>query len=75
MERERQTHTNTGSFRLSKLGMHPFVASIFGLNGLLWEVRAIEISMREPDFEPLSWFEPPLFGGLKTSKLECAKII
>ena len=25
--------------------------------GPLWEVH--EISMREPDFEPFSWFEPP----------------
>ena len=32
-----------------------------GRNGPLWEVRGIEISMREPDFEPSSWFEPPLF--------------
>ena len=61
-----------GPFRFSKLGMP---LTLFGRNGPLWEVRGIEISIREPDFEPLSWFDPPFLVGLKASKLECAKYI
>ena len=36
----------------------PF-GSLFGRNEPLWEVRGIDISMREPDFEPLSLFALP----------------
>ena len=38
---------------------------LFGRNGPLWEVRGIEISTRDLDFDPLSWFERPLLGGEK----------
>ena len=64
-----------GPFRVSKLGVALLSAHLFGRNGSLWEVRGIEISMREPDVEPFSWLEPLFFLDLKTSKLECAKII
>ena len=50
-----------GPFRLSKLEMAPLLAPFFGRNGPLWEVWEIEISTREPDFERLSWFEPPFW--------------
>ena len=45
-----------GPFRHPKPGMPPFLGSYFGRNGPLWEVRGIEFSTREPDFEPFSWF-------------------
>ena len=45
----------------------------FGRNGFLWEVREIEISMREPDFEPFSWFEPFPFFGSKNIKVGVCK--
>ena len=48
------------------------LATLFDRNGPLWKVWGLEISMREPDFEPLSWFEPPLFW-VKKSELECSK--
>ena len=48
-----------GPVRLSKLGMALPFDPLFGP---LWEVREIEISMLEPDVEPLSWFEPPFWG-------------
>ena len=46
------------------------LVTFFGRNGTLWEVRVIEISMREPDFEPFSWFELNFFGCKKTSKCQ-----
>ena len=64
-----------GPFRLSKLGMAPLLAPVFGRNGHLWEVRGIEISMREPDFEPLSWFEPSCLGVKKNQSVSIRKTI
>ena len=43
--------------------------------GLFWEVRGIQISMREPDFEHFSWFEPSFFGSLKTPNVGVYKKI
>ena len=36
-----------GPFRLSKPGMAPLLAHLFGGNGTLWKVRRIEISTRD----------------------------
>ena len=49
-----------GPFRLSKLGMAPLLAP-FRPGWALWEVWEIEISMRQPEFEPFSWFQRPFF--------------
>ena len=46
---------------------------LFGRNGPLWEVREIEISIREPDFEPFSWFETPFWRVKKQSKCQHSK--
>ena len=45
---------------------------LFGRNGPFWEVREIEISMR--DFGPFSWFEPSLFGVYKHQSWSVQKI-
>ena len=42
-----------------------FLGPSLGRNGPFWEVREIEISMREPDFEPFSFFGPSIFGVKK----------
>ena len=42
-----------GPFRLSKLGMTPVLARLFGRNGPLWEVRGLDTSSRDLNYGPL----------------------
>ena len=46
----------------------PFRSEWVSLGGL-----GIEFSMREPDFDPFSWFDPSFLGVKKTSKCEHSK--
>ena len=52
----------------------PFWPPFFGRNEPLWEVLGFEISMREPNFEPFSWFEPPFLGVKKRQSESLQKI-
>ena len=52
-----------GPLHLSKPGMPRLLGPFFGRKKPLWEIRGIEISTRELNFEPLSWFGPFFFGS------------
>ena len=60
-----------GPLRHTKPGLAPpFLGPFFGRNGPLWVVWGFEISMREPNSEPFSWFELPFSdGGQKKVKV------
>ena len=63
-------------FRLSKLGIDPVLATLFGRKGPRGEVWGIEISTRDRRRTLISippWFENPFLGGQKTSKCEHSK--
>ena len=54
-------------FRLSKLGMVPVLATLYGPDGPFLLAapgdRNFDASpSRDLNFDPLSWFEPPFFG-------------
>ena len=78
MRESQHAHTGcaagTGPFSPPKTPIGPRVGLPFSVGmGFLWEVREIEISMRKPDFEPLSWFEPSFLGVKKHQSVSIRK--
>ena len=64
-----------GPLRLSKTRNAPLWAAFLVGMAPFWEGQGFEVSMRELNCEPLSWFGSPLFWGVKkTSKCEHTKI-
>ena len=53
----------------------PLFGPLFRSEWAPLQVLGFEISMQEPNFEPFSWFGPPIFGVKKRQSVSLQKII